>query len=198
MYIGLNTICTCAGRITKEVSGVVLVNNSSDDVRGLVMKRLITYDDVFVLVIYSPMLQRAVDLRENTWQRLVSIKWQWRSDSITLNSGTLFLLTKVICWWKWTLWRMSHFRPYWAHWTRKCNLWRLQTSLYQTAIGYYETLRSHWSEHSHFFLSLIFGMTSLAVICLTEWLSDFSDASYYKLLLFSSPSYSSDTFFGKH
>lgn len=53
----------------QQVSGVLLVNNFSDDVRGLVMKRFITYDDVCVLVIHSKhlsMLQRAVDPTENT------------------------------------------------------------------------------------------------------------------------------------
>ncbi|XP_051236682.1 ubiquitin-associated protein 1-like isoform X2 [Dicentrarchus labrax] len=37
---------------------------------------------------------------------------------------------------------MYHFRPYWVHWKRKWSSWQLQTSLSQTVVKYYETLRS--------------------------------------------------------
>lgn len=55
-----------------QVPEILLVNNSSDDVRGLVMKRFITCDDVCGSGIYSKhlsMLQSAVDCRENPSQR---------------------------------------------------------------------------------------------------------------------------------
>lgn len=47
----------------QQVSGVLLVNNSSDDVRGLVMKSFITYDDVLALVSHSKTLVIASESR---------------------------------------------------------------------------------------------------------------------------------------
>lgn len=55
------------------MSGVLLVNNSSDDVKGLVMKRFITYDDVLALVIHSQTLVNASESRGPQREHLTKV-----------------------------------------------------------------------------------------------------------------------------
>lgn len=147
---------------------MILVNNSSADARGLVMKRLIP-DITFVSVIYSKQpwrLQRAVDRREEPTAVRIMTTMKFCSDNFKLRNS--FPLLQDIRWWIWALWRTSHSTSDWLHRRRRCSSWRLQTSRCQTGFGYYETRRSH-IQRSH--VSCLPGITSTAVIGLTRWLS---------------------------
>lgn len=166
----------------QQVSGVLLVNNSSDDVRGLVMKSFITYDDVLALVSHSKTLVIASESRGPQREHLTKASL----DTTAMNVWFFNLQLRIYMWFFWR--RLIFFRCI----LEKMNA--LEEVPFQTTLGPLEeevelvtapditvpdchqilrdTEVTHPSEPSHFWSQVkwLSVISSLAVICLTQGL----------------------------